>query len=85
MFSPLHRKSAAVKAVEAKLGYSIPGPFDHVMFGVEKCYLECGWAAYAGVNSWFSVYQGNNYKYPAVSLHEVGLVKACFEFPLYRH
>ena len=27
------------------------------MFVLEKCYNGCGWAAYAYVNSWMSVYQ----------------------------
>ena len=27
------------------------------MFVLEKCYTGCGWAAYAYINSWMSVYQ----------------------------
>eukprot|EP00804_Cyclotella_cryptica_P000316 CCRYP_010238-RA/>CCRYP_010238-RA protein AED:0.34 eAED:0.34 QI:894/1/1/1/0.6/0.83/6/180/677 len=60
------------KSVEAKLGISLPGVFHHVMIVLEGCYIECGWSAYAFVNSWLSVYKGNNYKYPAVQLHEIG-------------
>ena len=63
---------AAVEAVKSKLGFQLPGPFDHVMFVIEKCYTDCGWAAYAYVNSWLSIYQGDNYKYVAVQMHEVG-------------
>ena len=29
-------------------------------------------SAYAFVNSWLSVYKGNNYRYIAVQLHEIG-------------
>ncbi|KAL7485157.1 hypothetical protein ACHAW6_010765 [Cyclotella cf. meneghiniana] len=60
------------KSVEDKLGFILPGVFHHVMIVLEGCYIECGWSAYAFVNSWLSVYKGNNYKYPAVQLHEIG-------------
>ena len=30
-------------AAEAKLGFSLPGPFQHVMIVLESCYTECGW------------------------------------------
>lgn len=43
------------------------------MYSLEDCYgNECGWAAYGGVNSWFTVYKGDNYKYPPVIMHEIG-------------
>ena len=64
--------SAAKSAAEDKLGFTLPGSFDHVMFVLEKCYVDCGWAAYAYVNSWNSVYQGSYYKFPGVQLHEIG-------------
>lgn len=67
-------RSAMIMAANAKLGFTLPGPFEHVMFVVERCYTECGWAAYAYVNSWMSVYQGNNYKYVGVQMHEVSSV-----------
>ena len=60
------------KAIEQKLGYSLPGKFHHVMVILQDCYVECGWSAYAFVNSWLSVYKGDNYKYTAVQLHEIG-------------
>ncbi len=47
-------------------------PFNYVAFVVEGCYVECGWGGYAYVNSWFSIYQGDNYKFPAVVMHEMG-------------
>eukprot|EP00804_Cyclotella_cryptica_P016798 CCRYP_001799-RE/>CCRYP_001799-RE protein AED:0.07 eAED:0.07 QI:359/1/1/1/0.92/0.85/14/1113/1072 len=65
-------QTASKKAAEAKIGMSLPGPFDHVMYSLQGCYNECGWAAYGGVNSWFTYYQGNNYRYPAVGMHEIG-------------
>ncbi|KAL7552277.1 hypothetical protein ACHAWF_015504 [Thalassiosira exigua] len=65
-------RSAAIRAARSKLGFQLPGPFHHVMFVLEGCYQECGWAAYAYVNSWLSVYQGDNYKYVGVQLHELG-------------
>ncbi len=36
--------SAAVQATKAKLGFDLPGNFDHVMFVLENCYTDCGWA-----------------------------------------
>ncbi|KAL7543067.1 hypothetical protein ACHAXR_012379, partial [Thalassiosira sp. AJA248-18] len=65
-------RAAVVTAAEEKLGFVLPGPFQHVMFVIEKCYTDCGWAAYAYVNSWLSIYQGNNYRYVAVQMHELG-------------
>ncbi|EED94554.1 predicted protein [Thalassiosira pseudonana CCMP1335] len=53
-------RNAVTQAVQAKLGRSLPGPWDHVM------------AAYALVNSWNSVYQKNYYKFPGVQTHEIG-------------
>ena len=32
----------------------------------------CGWAAYAYVNSWMSVYQAHYYKLVGVTVHELG-------------
>ena len=59
-------------AVQEKLDIELPGPYDHVLYVLQGCHQDCGWAAYAYVNSWLSVYQGNYYKFPAVQLHEVG-------------
>ena len=55
-------RDAIVKATETKLGFSLPGPFHHVMYILEDCYVDCGWAAYAYVNSWLSIYQSDNCK-----------------------
>ena len=65
-------KNAITTAVQAKLGFSLPGPYHQVMYIVEKCYLDCGWAAYAYINSWNSVFQGDYYKYSGVQMHELG-------------
>jgi hypothetical protein len=65
-------RNAVTTAVQNKLGYSLPGPYDYVLYALEKCYLDCGWAAYAYVNSWNSVYQSGYYKQPGVLVHELG-------------
>ncbi|EJK56365.1 hypothetical protein THAOC_23761 [Thalassiosira oceanica] len=62
--------------VEQALGFSLPGPFEQVLFVVEKCYTspsnDCGYAAYAYINSWMSVYQDRYFAYPGVLVHELG-------------
>eukprot|EP00804_Cyclotella_cryptica_P015357 CCRYP_007991-RA/>CCRYP_007991-RA protein AED:0.05 eAED:0.05 QI:388/1/1/1/0.6/0.5/6/917/663 len=65
-------RNALVKATEAKLGRGLPGVFDHVLFVVEACYVSCGWAGFATVNGWLSVYHKHHYKSMAVTLHEIG-------------
>jgi len=68
-------RNAVTTAVTNKLGHSLPGPYDYVLYSLEKCYLEgdCGWAAYAYINSWNSVYQSVYYKRPGVLMHEVSI------------
>lgn len=65
-------RTELVEATERKLGFMLPGPFENVMYVLEGCYTDCGWAAYAYVNSWLSIYQGDNYKYAGVQMHEIG-------------
>ncbi|GFH44516.1 hypothetical protein CTEN210_00990 [Chaetoceros tenuissimus] len=65
-------RNAVTQAVQAKLGYSLPGPFQQVMYMLQGCYVDCGWAAYAYINSWNSVYQGNYYFMTGVQVHELG-------------
>mmetsp|Transcript_14209 Transcript_14209/g.27659 ORF Transcript_14209/g.27659 Transcript_14209/m.27659 type:complete len:620 (+) Transcript_14209:701-2560(+) len=65
-------RNEVTKAVQAKLGFNLPSNFDHVIYILEKCYVECGWAAYAYINSWNSVFQGNYYKMVGVQVHEIG-------------
>jgi len=69
-------RSAVVAAAQTKMGFTFPGPFDHVLILVKQCYAvygeSCSFAAYAYVNHWLSLYVGLNYRYPAVSMHELG-------------
>ena len=64
--------NAITTEVQSKLGITLPGPFEQVMYVIEKCYVGCGWAAYAYVNSWMSVYQYQYYKMVGVTVHELG-------------
>jgi len=66
-----HIRNHAVKAVENLLGFDLPGPFDHVMFILEGCY-GCGWVGYAFANHWFLAFQGINYGFTGVQVHELG-------------
>ena len=63
--------NAVTAAVNAKLGISLPGPYEQVMYVVEKCYVNCGYAAYAYVNSWMSVYVDRYYMQVGVQMHEL--------------
>ena len=61
--------NAVTAAANAKLGYSLPGQHEQVMYVLEKCYQDCGWAAYAFINSWMSVYQAQYYSMTGVQMH----------------
>jgi len=65
-------RNAVTTAVQAKLGTNLPGPYQQVIYVLENCYLDCGWAAYAYVNSWNSVFQSAYYKHVGVQMHELG-------------
>jgi len=65
-------RNAIITKVNELLGFTLPGPFDHVVFNIEKCYLDCGWAAYAYINSWNQVYQSDYYLQTGVQVHEYG-------------
>ena len=66
-------KNAVTTEVQNKLGHSLPGEYDYVLYSLEDCYgSSCGWAAYAYVNHWNSVYISDYYKRPGVLMHEVG-------------
>jgi hypothetical protein len=65
-------QNAITVKVQDKLGVKLPGPYKHVMYIVENCYIDCGYAAYAYINSYLGVYVGPNYKYVGVLLHELG-------------
>lgn len=63
-------RNAVSRAVEFFYDITLPGPYDHVMYVLEGCYnTDCGWAAYAFINSWLTVYQGDYYKYVGVQMH----------------
>ena len=65
-------RNAVTSAATSKLGHGLPGPYDYVLYSLEKCYgNDCGWAAYAYINHWNSVYQAVYYKRPGVLMHEV--------------
>ena len=63
--------NAVTTAVQSKLGFSLPGPFQQVMYNLESCYgyYNCGWAAYAYINSWMSVYKDDYYSYASIQMH----------------
>jgi hypothetical protein len=66
-------RNAVTTKVQEKLGYNLPGPYDYVLYSLEGCYGgDCGWAAYAYINSWNSVYQNVYYRRPGVLMHELG-------------
>lgn len=62
------RDAAIAKAGEL-LGHELPGPYDQVIFIQEKCYQECGWAAYAWSYSWLTFYQKSYFKEVGVLMH----------------
>eukprot|EP00984_Skeletonema_dohrnii_P022286 scaffold11426_cov78-Skeletonema_dohrnii-CCMP3373.AAC.1 len=70
--SPVKVRHAITTKVQQLLGYSLPGPYDYVLYSVQGCYVDCGWAAYSYINSWNSVYQGVNYRRPGVLIHQLG-------------
>jgi len=43
-------RNAVTTAVQQKLGISLPGPYQQVMYSLQGCYQDCGWAAYAYIN-----------------------------------
>ena len=64
-------RSACLNAIKNKLGVNMPWQFDHVVLVVEDCYpngTSCGFAAYAYVNHWLSLFIEDNYIFPAVQM-----------------
>lgn len=49
-------RNAVTTAVQAKIGESLPGRYQQVMYVLESCYVDCGWAAYAYINRWNIVF-----------------------------
>ena len=67
-------ENAAIEAAKQKLGTNLPGNFDFVAIVIEDCLdsSECGFAAYAYLNSWKSIYIQDYVTYPAIVTHELG-------------
>uniref|UniRef100_A0A7S2RVQ4 Peptidase M11 gametolysin domain-containing protein n=1 Tax=Eucampia antarctica TaxID=49252 RepID=A0A7S2RVQ4_9STRA len=66
-------ENAITTAVQLKLGFGLPGPFQQVMYIKHACFgPHCGYAALADSNSWMSVFQGDYYKDAGVQMHEIG-------------
>ncbi|KAL7467022.1 hypothetical protein ACHAXS_007290 [Conticribra weissflogii] len=65
-------RNAVRAAVEAKTGKKLNKDYNFVAYVLENCYKDCGWAAYAYINSWNSVYQKFYHKYVGVQIHEIG-------------
>jgi hypothetical protein len=63
--------SKTVEALGAEVT-GLPGPFDHVIFARETCLTDCGWAAYAYINSWGQMFQGGYISQTGVQTHEMG-------------
>ena len=80
-------RNAITTAVQNLLGVTLPGPYKHVMYVLEKCYQDCGWAAYGYINGWNTVYVGVYYKHVGVMVHELGhnfgLVSITIRIPPY--
>ncbi len=70
-------RNAVTTAAQNQLGFSLPGPYEQVMYVLEGCYQDCGWAAYAYINSWNSVYQGNYYYQTGVQMHGECYICSC--------
>lgn len=64
-------RNGVKQAVKLHYNIDLPGQqYDYVMYVLEGCYhSDCGWAAYAFMNHWLSVYQGDYYKYVGVQMH----------------
>ena len=66
-------RSACISKIHSVLGVSnLSQQFDHVVLLVEDCYEvgddTCGFAAYAYINHWLSLFIQSNWVYPAVQM-----------------
>ena len=50
----LAAQNAITTAAQDYLGLNLPGPFHHVVYVLEKCYVDCGWAAVSVVFFFYS-------------------------------
>jgi len=69
--------NAAITAAEAKLGFTLTSKYQNVYFAKNGCYKSgqgpgCGYGAYAGINSWYSMYPSAYITYSAIQGHEHG-------------
>jgi hypothetical protein len=71
-YSGYEAEADITAAVQAYLGITLPGPYQHVMYVIENCYDGCGYAAYAYINSWLSLYCASYYRSVGVQMHEIG-------------
>jgi len=66
-------RSACMSKIQSVLGVNnLSQQFDHVVLLVEDCYEvgddTCGFAAYAYINHWLSLFIQSNWVYPAVQM-----------------
>ena len=76
-------RNSITTATQTALGHELPGPYHHVIYIVEGCYHDCGYMAYAYINSWNVVVLGTYYNNVGLMLHEVRftyLTPSCFCF-----
>ncbi|KAG7343649.1 gametolysin peptidase M11 [Nitzschia inconspicua] len=62
-------------AANSLAGFDVRNAFDHVMFCIPPGSTDSGskgWFAYAGVGSWYSVYNDNACTYVSAQMHELG-------------
>jgi hypothetical protein len=65
-------RNSITTAVQDTLGHELPGPYDHVIYILEGCHnIDCGFMAYAYINSWNVVVIGTYYTNVGLMLHEV--------------
>eukprot|EP00588_Corethron_pennatum_P008571 CAMPEP_0194267412 /NCGR_PEP_ID=MMETSP0169-20130528/1917_1 /TAXON_ID=218684 /ORGANISM="Corethron pennatum, Strain L29A3" /LENGTH=728 /DNA_ID=CAMNT_0039008239 /DNA_START=119 /DNA_END=2308 /DNA_ORIENTATION=+ len=65
--------NAAKDAAAEKIGKSLPGTYANIYYVKKGCYpVACGYAAYAYVGSYDSMYQGIYITYAGVQAHEHG-------------
>jgi len=69
--------NAAISAANAKLGFNIQSRYQNVYFAKNGCYKDgqgpgCSYGAYAGINSWYSMYPSRYITYSGIQGHEHG-------------
>ena len=80
-------RNAMIAATRAELGLigKTTADYDNIMFLISGCDTYCPWLGYAFVNTWFTAYNGDNYKHSGIQMHgEYGRISDCFS-PLHQH